>query len=754
MKKIIVFWMVLCLSYMSMIAQTLVTSTGFGVYYTPSMTEKDVAGGRTWVAEKITIGMDGDGKGYYHFDVGMDQGGRIIHSYSEDDVEIVRPDVWQYYDVPDEERETLMEFYRATDGDNWTHNEGWGSDLPVSQWYGIETNSYSIPGCDLPQAHVTSLLLPNNNLTGNLPQCLLKLTKLRTLAIQDNNLSGEFPENPLSELMERSYRDGVCLLHLSGNHFGPTIPEWVQQHELFQHFWPEFILQDGMDASILETVRIPAPDINFIDLDGNRHTSPKEYSNNRLTILFNWATWCPFTPNLMRRLIPAYEKYHNVGLNIIGMVDIRTNENNGSDTREAVETYIEENNIRWPNVSAFSDNKGEFCWDNQLFFLKWWAYGVPSVTAINSEGEIIFQSHFYNNYLELIPLIEEMFGPIDPIDYYTSTDYSHDGEVRQLQQATIGKGIDIVFMGEPFVDKDMEPGGKYEKKMNSALEQFFAYEPYKSLRNRFNVYEVKVVSPNEALAADARTALNTTGDIFEYAQKAIGADADQMMVCVFYNSEGSFCRSYTNMYEDGSFIAFIKDAVGPVLNHEVGHGFGLLDEYVEGNYQDLTMPEEKKIELDEKYEKYGWGANVDWRNDASTVRWAKFLKDERYVDAELGLFEGSGLYGYGAYRPTENSMMRYNNAPFNAPSRESIYKRIMKLSEGDDWEYDYETFVEFDLSTHPYGGLAKLRKIQEQKEESQQDPRRVTIPQTNDKHVKPTFIKGTWRDANEKVERK
>jgi hypothetical protein len=41
-------------------------------------------------------------------------------------------------------------------------------------------------------------------------------------------------------------------------------------------------------------------------------------------------------------------------------------------------------------------------------------------------------------------------------------------------------------------------------------------------------------------------------------------------------------------------------------------------------------------------------------------------------------------------------MMRYNDTPFNAPSREQIYKTIMKYSEGDDWVYNYEAFVEAD----------------------------------------------------------
>ncbi len=40
--------------------------------------------------------------------------------------------------------------------------------------------------------------------------------------------------------------------------------------------------------------------------------------------------------------------------------------------------------------------------------------------------------------------------------------------------------------------------------------------------------------------------------------------------------------------------------------------------------------------------------------------------------------------------------MRHNIGGYNAPSREAIYKRIMKLSESDSWEYDYETFVAYD----------------------------------------------------------
>ncbi len=40
--------------------------------------------------------------------------------------------------------------------------------------------------------------------------------------------------------------------------------------------------------------------------------------------------------------------------------------------------------------------------------------------------------------------------------------------------------------------------------------------------------------------------------------------------------------------------------------------------------------------------------------------------------------------------------MRHNAGGFNAPSREAIFKRIMKLSEPSGWKYDFEAFVAYD----------------------------------------------------------
>ena len=153
----------------------------------------------------------------------------------------------------------------------------------------------------------------------------------------------------------------------------------------------------------------------------------------------------------------------------------------------------------------------------------------------------------------------------------------------------------------------------------------------------------------------------------------------------------------------------------------------------------MPLPQAEKEEMDYQWQNWGWGANVDWRNDATTVRWAHFLQDDRYTDEGLGLYEGAYLYGYGAYRPTENSMMRYNNAPFNAPSREQIYKNIMQLSEGSSWIYRYEDFVQYDAINRQ---TSASRSLHQPATAAQQQKWHKT-------HRPPVHIKGTWRDAKQ-----
>ena len=199
------------------------------------------------------------------------------------------------------------------------------------------------------------------------------------------------------------------------------------------------------------------------------------------------------------------------------------------------------------------------------------------------------------------------------------------------------------------------------------------------------------------------------------------------------------------MYDDASYVAYMLNGVSRVVNHEGGgHGVGrLLDEYVEDSENSVPSAE-TKAQLEKEWTDFGRGANIDLHADVTQTRWSRLAADSRYAAEALGAYEGAGTFGRQVYRPTQNSMMRYNDLPFNAPSREAIYRYVMQESEGPGWEYDYETFVEFDQSGRQQYVDALQAAAASRGNDSQPEQ---TRPGDQMRSLPPVFVKGTWQDA-------
>jgi hypothetical protein len=682
-----------------------------------------------------------------------------------------------------EVRKALIEFYNEMDGDNWPeeYKTNWCSDKPIWEWYGINGDMNQVPWVrsfamvgvnNLKTTHIpeciqrmgpifyfefarsnvdgnipdffgknyylSDLHLGHNKLSGSIPNNLTELPNLHSIGLCDNQFNGLLPEDFVAKMIGKDITIGI---DLKFNSFSGKVPEKIKNHPRFNEYWPNLIIQNGggMDFSDLT---IPAPLFSFKDVNGNTYELAEVYKKNKFTLLYTWGWWCPWSELYNQQLIPAYLGYKDKGFEVIGF-------HRGSDEENAkLKDFTITHSIPWINSSYYDWNwiNGEPKDETEALT---WTTSTPQVLLVDQNGNVVFNSYMdtegnnqtgslYRN--ELFPYLEKQFGPID-YNFYTSTDYSHDGEVVTLQEASIENGIDLVFVGEGFTDRNLEEN-IFDQKMYQALHQFFLYEPYASLRDRFNVYAVKTVSPNEEFyGANAKHAIDEDiSKALEYASKVPNLKSDRpMRVAVIYNNY-SGGRSYCTMMEDDSFVCFAMDGVSTVLNHEAGgHGIGkLLDEYVEKGNESLTLPDKEKTDLENLWTAKSWGANVDWRSTPTEVKWAKFISDERYLEEKIGIYEGSYLYGKGAYRPTENSMMRYNDTPFNAPSREEIYKRVMKETEGDGWTYDYDTFATFDVSGHQQfvDALTNASRRAPKAGEQQQIQ---TAP--------PVFVKGTWRDA-------
>lgn len=314
------------------------------------------------------------------------------------------------------------------------------------------------------------------------------------------------------------------------------------------------------------------------------------------------------------------------------------------------------------------------------------------------------------------------------------TEYSWDGDVVTLQKGT--PGLDIVIMGDGFIKADFD-NGRYDQVMRFVYQNLFTIEPYKTLKNDFNVYYVKAVSPQrlEASVTGANGAVNSgnvskfsvsftansthiSGDddlARTYARKAFATNADKRIqdatIIVVANQEAhagtcsnSWSNSNQNDYGNASAVAYVALGLNTeqgieLIHHEaLGHGFGkLADEYYYNGSFSFSTGYWNDIKT---YHQMGLYRNVDKFvtsrfnellpklatsiTQVSDVLWYDMIgTSNAYETVEgLGFYEGGYTYPVGFCRPTEDgsmSIMNEDTGIFNAISRRQILYRYLRL---------------------------------------------------------------------------
>ena len=702
--------------------------------------------------------------------------------------------------VKDLIKKALMDLYNSLGGPNWTDQGNWGTDKPFSEWKGawlspefqqlhITISKRGVNG-QLPESlgdladWLTDLRISDEpGLTGTLPESFAKLTKLQDFRIvrsgieslpdlfanmpelnyvtimSNPNLSGPIPESIGSSNVMNSltivdnyftgsaYGSWIKL----GDHFsiannclsGEIPPEFLDTKEHTRLFVKNALNQKPGYGFDITDIDIPGmnfwPEGNVEDLYGNLFTFDEVISKNKYTVYLFWAPWCIFSKALLPRLKDYYDIYKQDGLEVIATVQLDV-QSSGAGTL-------------WSDFDGQKkevDEKGYDVWYNYYYpdYLDYFLLSSPNAEVYDQDGNVLFSTiddfpdpvrrRFSKTAsVDLIPFLETVLGPETPGEAYTSKDFSKDGQVMTLQKATVGKGIDVVFMGDGYTDRDMGPGGLYETLMKDSMEEFFAIEPYKTFRNRFNVYAVKVVSLNDRIGGGYSTALGSylgsgtflggnNDKCLEYAMKVPGiTSGDNLLTVIMVNSRSESGTAHLSASNQSAF-AYVategndREFYGPTLRHEAaGHGFAFLaDEYATHKG---SAPKDFVDNYNSMYENYGWYSNVDFTDSRDNIRWSVFLADDRYKD-EIGIYEGGATYQKGAYRPTVNSMMNENIDFFNAPSRWAIYKQIMKRS-GE--EASFEKFLEYDAVNR---GKAKAAAKATPKRRREPSPDVVIIP--------------------------
>lgn len=694
------------------------------------------------------------------------------------------------------ERDALIDIYKSLDGDNWTNNRNWCSDKPVGDWFGVDTDyngfvwqihidnnnlSGSLPSSisDFkkleyltislkPDAEETEfpiavteieslrgLSLSYNNMIGEIPEEVYEMPNLEYLYLERNNLIGQISENigksnlvdinlsvnrlsgEIPESIAASPR--LKTIQLNYNNLSGDIPEALLDHPLWEKNWHNIVLQKSGEGGIesgfnRESIRIKLPDFSSQTVDGS-YISDEVFKEYKYTVVYSFMNFWSTTEWLTPEVVSIYEAFKDKGLLVYSPC---------YQGYAEVSAYIDKYDITWP-CTVENDPYG-----NGPFY-PYILYYTPCVGVYDSDGIMVYGEYLRDSCEGLSSFINSKF--LDELDpSYESSDYSEDGTVVELQKATRGNGINVVLMGDAYSDR-MIASGRYRSDMETAYNSLFTEEPYRSYKDMFNVSYVNVVSGPEVYGTGRQTALECKFDggvvvsgndstCFRYAHNVVTEDEmDETLVIVVMNADeyAGTCYMYypedlTNDYGSGAAIAyFSKTTFAQTLHHEAcGHGFAkLADEY----YYEGSTISDQEIAGHIYASEIGWWKNVDFTSDPSKVKWSYFIEDERYAGEGIGVFEGAATYQYGAYKPTEISIMSVNTGGFNAPSREAIYYRIHKLAYGDDWEYDYEKFVEYDAINRAAaaGGPQKRRANYVEKQYEPLHP--------------PVVVGKTWREA-------
>lgn len=206
------------------------------------------------------------------------------------------------------EREILIKFYYATNGDQWENNTNWCSDKPVGEWYGVEThydglvykmrfvyndpanfNGNNLSGHLIPElgdlSELSFLEIQFSQLSGNIPEELGKLKHLYHLNLSYNQLSGEIPTS-ISQMT------GLEYLVLYKNQLSGEIPNSIWQMPSLKRIELQYNQLSGELPQNINDLKT----LDYLDLSYNQFTGeiPEticllsdlfrlELSNNQLT---------------------------------------------------------------------------------------------------------------------------------------------------------------------------------------------------------------------------------------------------------------------------------------------------------------------------------------------------------------------------------------------------------------------------------------------------------------------------------------
>lgn len=290
-----------------------------------------------------------------------------------------------------------------------------------------------------------------------------------------------------------------------------------------------------------------------------------------------------------------------------------------------------------------------------------------------------------NNRREITTSLTHQVVPTDILIHHKG---EHPTPYTVLQQAAdTTHSIHIAYVAEGYTPAEMTT---FLKDAHEANEALFTHEPFKSLRDRFQVIAVESPSQDSGTSEPSKgiwknTALHSHFDTF-YSNRYLTtlnikdlhdwlAGTPYEHIIVLVNTEkyggGGILNSYNLSMTHNKWFK-------PVVVHEFGHSFaGLADEYAYEEEQIPMYPHD--IEPWEQNITTLVNFNSKWEDmvKKGTKIPTPLSKDEKTAKTKVGVFEGAGYSLKGVYRGVQDCRMRINNTPEFCPVCKRAITRVI-----------------------------------------------------------------------------
>ena len=269
--------------------------------------------------------------------------------------------------------------------------------------------------------------------------------------------------------------------------------------------------------------------------------------------------------------------------------------------------------------------------------------------------------------------------------------------------------VDLAILAEGYTEAEM---GKFYADCQRAVDALFEREPFKSLKNSFNVVAVAAPSltsgpsvPHQKIWSNTAASTHydtfytdrylTTSNMHTIYDLLSGVPFEHIMVLVNSDTYGG-----GGIYNQVTFATSDHPTFKQVFVHEFGHSYGgLADEYAYDDMDSEWYPADTEP----------WEPNITTLHDFGS-KWADMMPKRQPIPTPLdpkvpnyrtidkddakamerlnasvqvvGVFEGAGYQSHGAYRPAQECRMKINEVLDFCPVCSRAIKRITEFYTG------------------------------------------------------------------------